>query len=274
MKTVKILFLVVCLLLTSFSAFAYGEEYVYESVGVYLKDEDSCEEYHPTVTKEFNGHTYSLFLNVSISWEEAREYCISIGGHLATVTSEDENNFLIDLMKNGDCSQYWLGAGIGSDGWIWITEEYFHGYTNFENSIEDTYEETQYLQIKNTDAGEWTASPNVIITEDGNLIEQNVGFICEIEATKIPYDKVSSVKIDSRDNKIKIDLDFVEEELPAPVSFAALYGGSFVPPANMDGGSVEFDNVDGDKKYTVKMFFWDDNLKPLSEPVITDIFVK
>lgn len=237
-------------------------------------DKPLDEKVSPISIITYGGHIYKLYDEI-LKWTEARAYCESIGGHLATVTSEEENSVLIDLMKNGDCSTYWLGAGIGSENWMWITEsdQYNFRYTNFKENLPSSYKETNYLQINTT--GLWTVSPNVIITSDGNLVKQNVGFICEIEPDpeKIPYDKVTSAKIDSTEKSIKIDLEF--ESNPEHTPIAVLQGTSyFVPKTVTDTGDVEFENIQGDKKYTVKVFFWDENLNPFSEPMITEIFVK
>lgn len=37
-------------------------------------------------TAQYNGHTYKRF-DESMSWKDAKAYCESIGGYLATITS-------------------------------------------------------------------------------------------------------------------------------------------------------------------------------------------
>ncbi len=50
-------------------------------------------------TADFNGHTYQ-FIDEDSTWEEARNFCISRGGHLATVTSAEEQQYLESLFGN------------------------------------------------------------------------------------------------------------------------------------------------------------------------------
>ncbi|MGN0486576.1 MAG: hypothetical protein ACI4GB_05015 [Acutalibacteraceae bacterium] len=40
-------------------------------------------------TATFNGHTYQRF-DESMTWKEAKAYCESLGGYLATITSSAE----------------------------------------------------------------------------------------------------------------------------------------------------------------------------------------
>ena len=42
------------------------------------------------------GHEYAL-INISLPWREARLYCENLGGHLATIGSASENEFVENL---------------------------------------------------------------------------------------------------------------------------------------------------------------------------------
>ena len=98
-----------------------------------------------------NGHDYIL-VELSESWAEARESAFKMrhngkNGHLATVTTQEEFEFLAGrFAKFEEGSDYWLG-GFRSDGalestggWQWITGETFDfeawdegGVSNLEN---------------------------------------------------------------------------------------------------------------------------------------------
>lgn len=81
-----------------------------------------------------NGHWYQRF-DTSMSWHEAKAYCESLGGHLATVTSAEENNFIYQnvvvkpLCPAAEC---WLGASDEENEsiWKWVTGETWN-YTNW-----------------------------------------------------------------------------------------------------------------------------------------------
>jgi len=72
-----------------------------------------------------NGHWYAT-TDASVVWGEARAWCETLGGHLATLTSLQENQFAAALAGNGTV---WVGAfqppnscEPGCD-WRWVTGE-------------------------------------------------------------------------------------------------------------------------------------------------------
>jgi hypothetical protein len=76
----------------------------------------------------FNGHEYKLF-TLSKTWDEAKEDCNAQGGHLVTITSQEENEFVNNLVGSHDI---WIGATdeIHEGSWQWINGESFT-YTNW-----------------------------------------------------------------------------------------------------------------------------------------------
>ena len=51
----------------------------------------------PTEALEYNGHRYYIYPGgTSSTWEDAKAYCESLGGHLAVINNEAENNALYD----------------------------------------------------------------------------------------------------------------------------------------------------------------------------------
>jgi hypothetical protein len=40
---------------------------------------------------EWQGHRYQI-IDTSMYWKDAKEYCESLGGHLVTITDEEEKN--------------------------------------------------------------------------------------------------------------------------------------------------------------------------------------
>lgn len=87
-----------------------------------------------------NGHWYKAVASVgALSWTAAEQACEAQGGHLATITSQAENDFVFSLI---DDPKYWVAAGpyLGatapeprvtpSTGWTWITGETW-GYTSW-----------------------------------------------------------------------------------------------------------------------------------------------
>ena len=77
----------------------------------------------------WNGHKYALIYNNSLNiatWEEAEAYCNALGGHLATITSMEENNAIYRFI-----SKYWAQdemffgfSDVQEEGtWTWVNGE-------------------------------------------------------------------------------------------------------------------------------------------------------
>ena len=60
---------------------------------------------------KWNGHWYAFIID-PVSWEEANKRCIELGGHLAIIDSEEENEFVWNLAEGQQTGQgnMWLGA--------------------------------------------------------------------------------------------------------------------------------------------------------------------
>ncbi|MBR5536176.1 MAG: hypothetical protein IKU60_05980 [Clostridia bacterium] len=132
----------------------------------------------------YNSHTYSMYYGTK-TWEEAQAWCESNGGHLVTITSEDEQNFIEYF--NNVFAYLWIGAyreRVIDWEWKWVTGEAWD-YTNWAE-------------------GEPNNSPNVVPDENcvvlwpmewNDLSNENVyeqhGFICEWDRTltEVPTEK-------------------------------------------------------------------------------------
>ncbi len=72
----------------------------------------------------FKGHTYRAF-ELQNTWQEAKEYCENLGGHLATLTDQDEREAIEIMLASADnSSEYWVGARqLEGNNWQWINGE-------------------------------------------------------------------------------------------------------------------------------------------------------
>ena len=77
---------------------------------------------------EFNGNKYAYY-DCNLDWTSAKTFCESIGGHLATITTSDEWQAVLDLMKQNNTLRTWLGAKdidlVAGGDWEWVTGEKF-----------------------------------------------------------------------------------------------------------------------------------------------------
>lgn len=120
-----------------------------------------------------NGRMYKVF-DVNVSWFDAYTRCESLGGHLVTITSAEEQAFIENYMSSISFTNYaWIGAYTDSVNWKWVTGEEFE-YTNWnagEPNCTDGVEFFAHLNHSNN-IGKWN---------DFSPIVNQLAFICEWE---------------------------------------------------------------------------------------------
>ena len=160
-----------------------------------------------------NGHVYAVFEggDAAKTWEDAQAFCTKLGGHLVTITSEAERDFVRDSLLEGDKFSrnfYWLGGKNvdttlgGSFDWVtgeptdytnWNTWQYDTGGGVYETRSEPLdgwatgygymgiwrhfveVESGSTMPFKYGSLNTWFALPN-----DGNVSAGYTGgFICE-----------------------------------------------------------------------------------------------
>lgn len=81
----------------------------------------------PSDASYFNGHYYKIYNddNDQSTWTNAETLCEENGGHLVTITSDDEWKFVNKLNKKS--SDLWIGARLDDDqvDFHWVTGESF-----------------------------------------------------------------------------------------------------------------------------------------------------
>ncbi|WP_019680070.1 VWA domain-containing protein [Ruminococcus flavefaciens] len=142
-----------------------------------------------------SGHRYQLF-DESKSWTDAEAYCESLGGHLVTITSADEQDYIInELLPMGTQMTYFIGLSrdTSTNDWNWVTGEEFD-YANWDegepNSTDENYVH-MYSGMGNV--GTWNNTYNYE-TGFGSYATAYCGFICEWEAEDSPISVENKMK--------------------------------------------------------------------------------
>lgn len=66
-----------------------------------------------------NGHAYEVFsVPAGINWAEAETLAVSIGGHLASINSQEENEFVFSLV--GSVTSLWVSDSFGNGIGPWL----------------------------------------------------------------------------------------------------------------------------------------------------------
>lgn len=145
-----------------------------------------------------NGHYYELVNAASIEWSEARVAAseMTLGGplcsgHLATVTTQGENDFIVSAFTAGALSNKWLGAfqdeansSTVNDGWQWVTGEPW-SYTNWNSGEPSNHHYTieGYEDAATfwSNSGNWNDAPS-------EWHYWNGGFVVEYDCRQVLVD--------------------------------------------------------------------------------------
>ena len=140
---------------------------------------------------QYNGHTYRIF-DESLNWSDAEAKCEQLGGHLVTITSEDEQLFLETFLNNSNKYSYFIGGKQTDSDWEWITGESF-SYFNWAPG-EPNYS-GNYMQIFAPKYVEYESDECVFkwdnTDDDGDhgfglkVSLNEIGFICEWETLNV-----------------------------------------------------------------------------------------
>ena len=131
----------------------------------------------PSGAKQYNGHFYYCY-ELEMNWEEAKEYCENVGGHLVTIADAEENAW---IASNYNATYCWIGGYRQDDQWYWVTGEpctYFNwnsGEPNNYNGIEDRL-------AFFTSSGKWNDST---YNGQNSTTYEYVRFICEWDNTNV-----------------------------------------------------------------------------------------
>ena len=103
------------------------------------------------VTNPSNGHRYVL-INKKMTWCEAKAYAERFGGYIATITSQEEQDWICQTFTD---AQFWLGGtdeALEGD-WQWVTGERWD-YTNWApgepNNVVSYHEEGEDAIVMRT----------------------------------------------------------------------------------------------------------------------------
>ena len=75
----------------------------------------------PSKTKYLDGRMYQYYTD-EVTWYTAKRFCEEQGGHLAVITSAQENELLYDIINS---EPVWIGGSAITGAWKWVTGEPF-----------------------------------------------------------------------------------------------------------------------------------------------------
>lgn len=130
---------------------------------------------------ELNGHYYKVFGNGTVStWEEAVEYCESLGGYMATISSDQENRFLYNYIRDMGYTNAYFGYSDSTkeNYWKWVKSE-GSSYTNWNSGEPNNQGNEDYAMFYwSFGDGTWNDGD----FQGYNTEADTLSFICEWES--------------------------------------------------------------------------------------------
>ena len=119
-------------------------------------------------------HKYEIFRE-TLTWEEAKAACEAKGGHLATITSQEEQKMIESL--NTQNSKLWIGGYKNSAGqWCWVTGELW----KYQNWGDGEPNNSSNVVADESCVAVWPVKWNDLA--NSNTYEQS-GYVCEWETS-------------------------------------------------------------------------------------------
>ncbi len=119
--------------------------------------------------KRTEKSVYALY-DISLPYAEAEKICKIMGGHLVTITNEQEQEIVLEILQNGSLDRYYIGLSDEENGnYLWGNGEEY-SYTNIKSN------KPQFSSVIINKDGSW---------EETVSDKRATGFICEIEIDKL-----------------------------------------------------------------------------------------
>lgn len=159
---------------------SYGEE-GYKMLNAKLAVEKATELRNQKAKKEENSsddpterYKYEIFRE-TLTWEEAKAACEAKGGHLATITSQEEQKMIESL--NTQNNKLWIGGYKNSAGqWCWVTGELW----KYQNWGDGEPNNSSNVVADESCVAVWPSKWNDLA--NSNTYEQS-GYVCEWETS-------------------------------------------------------------------------------------------
>ncbi|MDA0833414.1 MAG: SUMF1/EgtB/PvdO family nonheme iron enzyme [Planctomycetota bacterium] len=138
----------------------------------------------PADAAVLNGHSYKFFSEV-LTWREAKARCEEMGGHLATIESDAENNLVADLAENSIPNRnamdgVWIGAtDEHKEGeWKWIDGSPL-SFTKWGPGQPSNKQDAEHYLLLYLAKREWSDQPL-------KSLQHMTYFVCEWDAAPPP----------------------------------------------------------------------------------------
>lgn len=135
----------------------------------------------PEAPKE---HTYKIFVE-DVSWTEAQQRCLEIGGHLVTISNVDELRIVTDLAEGEGVTRVWVGCRRVDGEMAWVTDEeiMYYPWAKGEPSYVDYGDDVDEDYVLLWDHNGWcyNDSRDDPVRDYPEMYSGNLAYVCEID---------------------------------------------------------------------------------------------
>ena len=167
----------------------------------------------PVTTVTSNGRTYELY-DCEASWTFAQSLCESLGGKLAAVTDESENEIILKLIAYGTKRKYYIGASNvyeadyndASHPYAWVTGETFDyaDWASGEPAEAGYNAQRRHYAAIDKSLGKWVSTYNTQRSGTGFILER------EAKESETP-DAVNITSMECLNGAVILSWDAVSE---------------------------------------------------------------
>lgn len=212
---------------------------------------------------DYDGHSFACYFGCS-TWEEAQNQCENMGGHLAVITSQEENDVLFDFTRYCGYDNVYIGySDVEEEGnWQWVNGD-TSGYTNWTEGEPNGFTESENYAVFG-DNGAWYDGEFTPRIENGLI-----SFICEwdyhvIGATNISNEELQAY-IEEPDSEPQ-DADYsIQSQNPSSYINNVGSGDYNVPNIQLNSAYANSVNEEIDSIYNECMNSDDDIYAPAEE---------
>jgi len=128
--------------------------------------------------------TYELVIE-DVSWTQARDKCMEMGGHLAVVSTAEEFNKIVELAEENGVRKLWLGCHRIDGQLIWETTEQveFYQWAPGEPSEYDWGDDVaeDYLLLWYHNGWYYNDSRNDPVADYPEMYRGQIAYVCEFD---------------------------------------------------------------------------------------------
>ncbi len=143
----------------------------------------------PTAAPADKPESRYEFYKEDLSWTEARDRCVALGGHLAVISDQNEYDTVVRAAQNNsNVKHFWIGLHREGNAQIWETNEDVNFYAwdvgAGEPSFFDSYDNApeNYVMLWNNNGGwYYNDSRDDPAADYPDIYGDTMGFICEFE---------------------------------------------------------------------------------------------